>query len=243
MNAVEDQSRPPTPATGESADARPRRPTRARPEAELDPVEREARAAFDEARSGRPAAYGTVVRLYHDRLYNAVYRLVRHHDDAAELTQEAFTRGFEKMGGFRGDSGPYTWLFRIAMNAAVTRIRKGRRRRTGSLDALDADAAGVGGYQIGGGGAGALPDRGVGPADRAEQSEDGRAVLDALGRLDAEYRAILVMRDLEGFDYRQMAEILDLPLGTLKSRLFRARVALRELLQDHFAARRGRDAD
>lgn len=214
-----------------------------------DPVEAEARAAFLEARHGRRSAYGTVVRLYHDRIYNAVHRLVRHHDDAAEVTQEAFAKGFEKLDRFRGDSGPYTWLFRIAMNAAVTRIRRGRRRKTYSLDALDTNA-----------GAGwqtnyrarqddaprpgdSLADGGLSPDEAAELSEDHRAVLDGLGRLDAENRALLVMRDLEGFDYRQMAEILDLPMGTLKSRLFRARTALREQLQDHFELRRRRGAD
>lgn len=211
-----------------------------------DPVEAEARAAFVEARRGRRSAYGTVVHLYHDRIYNAVYRLIGNHDDAAEVTQEAFAKGFEKLDHFRGDSGPYTWLFRIAMNAAVTRIRRGRRRKTYSLDAPDASGGGGGqasyrsGREEGHRPGDNLADAGPSPDEVAELSEDHRAVLDGLGRLDAEYRALLVMRDLEGFDYRQMAEILDMPMGTLKSRLFRARVALREQLQDHFELKRRR---
>ena len=187
-------------------------------------AEAHARAAFDRARNGQPSAFGVVVRHYHPRLYNAVYRLVGDHDDALEVTQDAFAKAFEKLDRFRGDSGPYTWLFRIAANAAISRIRRGKRRKHASLDA-------------GGGAARGLADPSRGPADAAEQSEDHRAVVAALGRLDAEYRTLLVMRDLEGFDYNQMAAMLDLPMGTLKSRLFRARVALREQLQDHFRDR------
>lgn len=192
--------------------------------------------AFERARAGERAAYGVVVRTYQDRLYNAVFRMVNDRDDAAEITQEAFTRGLEKLKDFRGESGPYTWLFRIAMNAAVSRIRRGGRRRTLSLEAL---ASGEGGYATSYGRSVSelLSADTAGPGERLQMSEDHRAVADALRRLDAEYRALLVMRDLEGFDYRQMAEVLGLPLGTLKSRLFRARVALRELLQDHFSRR------
>ena len=214
------------------------------PETAEERQDRQARAAFDAARAGTRSAYGTVVRIYQDRLFNAVLRLVGNADDAAEVTQEAFARGFEKLDDFRGDSGPYTWLFRIAMNAAVSRLRRASRRKTVSLDALDSMG---GGYSTSFGGgssdarrgryADSLEGDGPTPAAAAEQSEDGRAVVEALGRLDAENRALLVMRDLEGFDYKQMAEVLGLPLGTLKSRLFRARVALRELLQDHFEQR------
>ena len=222
-------------AGGTSADRSGGRPVD--PEAEA--LDRLGRAAFDRARQGDRAAYGQVVRVYHDRLYNAVYRLVRHSEDAADLVQDTFAKGFEKLGEFRGDSGPYSWLFRIAVNASMTHLRRGRRRREILKDAAaDPTLSGMTGDGTGwrtGFSAG-----GRDPADATEQSEDQKAVLDALGRLDAEYRALLVMRDLEDFDYKQMAEILDLPLGTLKSRLFRARVALRELLQDHFNATRRR---
>ena len=244
-------------ALNPSFDSRAGRPAPARPgrapanSAEADPAadaqDRLGRDAFEQARAGARGAYGTVVRAYQDRLYNAVFRLVGDHDDAAEVTQEAFARGFEKMDDFRGDSGPYTWLFRIAMNAAVSRLRRASRRKTVSLDALDSMGGGYAtSYRGGSGGesrrgryADSIEGSGPTPADAAEKSEDHRAVVAALGKLDAENRALLVMRDLEGFDYKQMAEVLGLPLGTLKSRLFRARVALREQLQEHFE-RRGR---
>lgn len=191
-----------------------------------------ARKAFELARAGDRGAYGVVVRVYQDRLFNAVFRLVGNREDAAEITQEAFTRGLEKLSEFRGDSGPYTWLFRIAMNAAVSRIRRSSRRRTMSLEALDRPDSGAGSAH--GRFADSISGQETAPSEAAEMSEEHNAVIAALDELDAEHRALLVMRDLEGFDYRQMADVLGLPLGTLKSRLFRARMALRELLEPHF---------
>ena len=203
-------------------------------EARVDPLDQEGRRAFDLARRGDRSAFATVVRVYYDRIFNAVYRLTNHYEDAADLTQDVFARGFEKVGEHRGDSGPYSWLFRIAVNASMTHLRRGRRRREIVREAAgDPTLSGMTGD-----GTGWRTGFHSDPADKTEQNEDQRAVVRAMERLDAEARAIIVMRDLEGFDYEQMATILGLPLGTLKSRLFRARVALREQLQDHFAARR-----
>jgi RNA polymerase sigma-70 factor (ECF subfamily) len=184
--------------------------------------------AFEQARRGERAAYGVVVRAYQHRLYNAVYRMVSNREDAAEITQEAFTRGFEKLSEFRGDSGPYTWLFRIAMNAAVSRIRTASRRKTLSLEGLGASRPGSTPH---GRFSDTISAAQRSPAESLEMSEQHRALMAAMDRLNPEYRALLVMRDLEGFDYRQMADVLGLPLGTLKSRLFRARMALRDLLE------------
>ena len=188
------------------------------------------------AQLGDRGAYGQIVLKYQDRLYNGVLRMVGDADEARELTQEAFTRGLMKLDSFRGDSAPYTWLFRIAVNLAISQLRKVQRRRVFSLDA--APAASSNGRHPQDQAAG-LADR-FGrngtqtPAQQAENHERDSHVLAALGRLDAEYRAVLVMRDIEGFDYQQMADVLGLPLGTLKSRLFRARLALRDELKGYF---------
>lgn len=189
-------------------------------------------ALLRKAQCGDRAAYGQLVLMYQDRLFNAVLRLVGDRDEALELTQEAFTRGLTKLDSFRGDSAPYTWLFRIAVNLAISQLRKVQKHRVFSLD-----RPGNGGASRAHGDdqASNLVDRLAGgvaqPSERAEQRERDEAVLAALGRLDAEYRAVLVMRDIEGFDYQQMADLLDLPLGTLKSRLFRARLGLRDELR------------
>jgi RNA polymerase sigma-70 factor (ECF subfamily) len=191
-------------------------------------------ALLQRAQAGDRGAYGQIVLMYQDRLYNAVVRLVGDREEARELTQEAFTRGLMKLDSFRGDAAPYTWLFRIAVNLAISQLRKVQRQRVFSLDRppsrngrhapADDEAPGLVDRLA--------SDRGEpSPPQRAENRERDETVLAALGRLDAEYRAVLVMRDIEGFDYQQMADVLGLPLGTLKSRLFRARLALRDELK------------
>ena len=192
-------------------------------------------ALLQKAQGGDRGAYGQVVLLYQDRLYNAVLRLVGDREEARELTQDAFMRGLQKIDSFRGDASPYTWLFRIAVNLAISHLRKSHRVRVFSLDR----PAGNNGRYSSDDQASSLVDRIArdhaqqSPAERLEGRERDQAVLSALGRLDAEYRAVLVMRDIEGFDYQQMADILGLPLGTLKSRLFRARMALRDELRGY----------
>jgi RNA polymerase sigma-70 factor, ECF subfamily len=212
--------------------------------AEAPPANREAEL-LRKAQGGDKAAYGELVVLYQDRLFNAVLRLVGDREEARELTQEAFTRGLTKVDSFRGDASPYTWLFRIAVNLAISQLRKVHRHRTFSLSAPGRNGNG----QAGAGGtddqASGLIDRlaekrAVQPHDDLENRETGEQVMAALGRLDAEYRAVLVMRDIEGFDYQQMADVLGLPLGTLKSRLFRARLALRDELEVYFGRRNSR---
>src|SRR5687767_5253841 len=173
---------------------------------------------------GDRSAYGKLVLLYQHRLFNAIVRMVGDHDDARDLAQETFTRGLDKIDSFRGDASPYTWLFRIATNLSISRMRKTQRHRTFSLDA-GKESSGNGGDDQ----ASALLDRisaeradqRVQPDEQLEKRERDEKVFEALGRLDAEYRAVLVMRDIEGFDYQQMADVLGLPLGTLKSRLFK----------------------
>ncbi|MEM6313784.1 MAG: sigma-70 family RNA polymerase sigma factor [Planctomycetota bacterium] len=188
-------------------------------------------ALFDAARAGDRAAFGQLVALYQDRLYNGVLRLVGDRDEARELVQEALLKALQNIGGHRGESGAYTWMFRIAMNLAISRLRKVRRHRTFSLNARSYAGERSGEQSQ----AERLPDdHQPAPGDRIDRRERDALVLAALGRLDVEYRTLIVLRDLEGFDYKQMAALLDLPLGTLKSRLFRARLALREELGPYF---------
>jgi len=224
------------------------------PDESSEPINLAARREVEllrKAQQGDRASYGELVVTYQDRLYNAVLRLVGDFDEARELTQEAFTRGLMKLDSFRGDASPYTWLFRIAVNLSISHLRKVQRHRVFSLDAPPRN--GNGRQRDGGSGddqASSLADRvsrdGSGkaaaalPPDDLERKELHGQVITALGRLDAEYRAVLVMRDIEGFDYQQMADVLGLPLGTLKSRLFRARLALRDELRAYLSADRPR---
>ena len=192
------------------------------------------------AQRGDRGAFGQIVVLYQDRLYNALLRVIGDPEEARELTQETFTRALVKIDSFRGEAGPYTWLFRIGVNLAISQLRKIQRHRTFSLD-RPATAGGANGADNDDQASSLIDrvaqNRGASPADNAETREQHQQVLAALGRLDAEYRAVLVMRDIEGFDYQQMADVLGLPLGTLKSRLFRARLALRDELRPYLEGR------
>lgn len=213
------------------------------------PVDVSADLAIDllrQAQAGDRAAFGQLVVLCQDRLYNAVLRMVGDREEAAELTQETFAKAYEKVAGWRGDAAPYTWLFRIAVNLSIGRLRQSKRRRTFSLDGnTNGHGRGVTGRRDQASG---LVDRlrsdgrrtAPGPVDPARSAEDrerAEQVVAALGRVPPDARAMLVMRDVEGFDYQQIADVLALPLGTVKSRLFRARLALRDELKAYMGAR------
>lgn len=226
----------------DEADVRPPRSSDASIEHSIDPGVARAIDLLKRAQRGDRAAYGQLVVLYQDRVYNAVLRMIGDRDEAAELAQEAFTRGLSNLDSFRGDAAPYTWLFRIAVNLTISRLRKVQRHRTFSLNAPPPGSNGRGSREGGSGDqAAGLIDRvrqqdpGSEPSHALEQRERAEQVVAALGRIDPEYRAVLVMRDVEGFDYQQMADVLGLPLGTLKSRLFRARIALRDELKAYMS--------
>lgn len=159
-------------------------------------------------------AFSELVTRYQDRIYNTVYRMCNNHADALDCCQTAFLKAFEALPRYELRSSFYTWLFRIAVNAAISERRSRRVRAVPALDAATEAA---------------LPAR-----------EEGRAAEDygalhaqvaaALSDLDPDYRAAVVLRDVEGFDYGEIAEILDVPVGTVKSRLHRGRQILRQML-------------
>lgn len=173
-----------------------------------------------ECLAGRTAAFGELVRRYQDRLYNTVYRLVDNAEDAQDVVQDAFLSAYQGLGSFKGEAQFFTWLYRIAVNTAISLKRKQRAvlpLRTGPADESGAE-----------------------PLDRSEDSrpehaleraEQERRIQQALGRLSPEHRAVLILKDMEGEKYETMAEILQVPIGTIRSRLHRARLELRELLR------------
>ncbi len=183
---------------------------------------------LDACRAGQTRAFGSLVVKYQDRLFNAAVRVCGNRDDAAELCQEAFVKAFEKIGSFRGHSKFYTWLFRIVMNLALSRHRRNARVQFTSLSTgTDSDE----------GWANAVTSelaarRERSPADRAIGRETQDRVLAALDSLGPDYRVVVVLRDIEDMDYDHMAKTLSLPVGTVKSRLYRGRCMLKEKLAD-----------
>ena len=172
-----------------SEDRLPAMPPRA--EAIVDPMAQQASRLMRQAQQGDRASFGQIVTLYQDRLYNATLRLVGDVDEARDLTQEAFTRALVKLDEFRGDSQPYTWLFRIAVNLSISQLRKVQRHRVFSIDGRERSNGESSAAER-------MPGRTPQPLASMEKHERDDQVLAALGRLDTEYRAVLVMRDIEG---------------------------------------------
>jgi RNA polymerase sigma-70 factor (ECF subfamily) len=177
-----------------------------------------------EVQAGRTEAYGFLVRKYQDRVFNTCWRICGHLEDARDLTQDAFVKGLENIASFRHQSRFYTWIFRVAVNLALSHRRRSKTRQAASLD----QPRGPDGTQ-----AEALAKRvrdvhGEDPVTTASNGELQGKVVAALQQLEDDYRAVVVLRDIEGFDYAEIGAILDLPTGTVKSRLHRARMALRE---------------
>jgi len=181
---------------------------------------------IEEAKTGHSEAYGELVLKYQDRVYNACWRICGHLDDAHEVTQEAFLTAWERLDTFRAQSGFYTWVFRIAVNLAISRRRKEARQQHASLDQM-AEASGT---QVSELASAASESRRDDPGLQAGDAEAQALVTHALQALDRDHRAIVVLRDMEGMSYHEIGEILDLAPGTVRSRLHRGRMAVRAAL-------------
>jgi RNA polymerase sigma-70 factor (ECF subfamily) len=172
-------------------------------------------------RSGQTEAFGVLVRRYQDRLYPTILRLVGSPEDAQDALQDAFVRAFEKLDQFHGDSSFYTWIYRIAVNFALSRHRKRHHHRLNILH-----PGGIG--QIG------EPvdlSRENDPTFAAERTEREAAIEAALADLGPEHRAVIILKDFDGRRYEEISDLLKIPVGTVRSRLHRARCELRDRLR------------
>jgi RNA polymerase sigma-70 factor (ECF subfamily) len=179
---------------------------------------------IEQTLQGRPAAFGVLVRKYQDRLFNTLAHVLHDAEDAQDVVQDSFIQAFLKLETFQRSSTFYTWLYRIAMNMAATLRR--RKRPVLSVDEIR-DATGR-----------EPVDGGEGPGERLDHQQRQRQVREAISQLSEEYRAVVVLREIEGFCYETIAEILDLPIGTVRSRLHRARLQLRDQLKDVLAVKK-----
>ncbi len=185
-------------------------------------------ALVERCRRGDTAAMERLVLRYQNRLYNVVLKISGNADDAAELTQEAFVKVIESIDKFKGCSSFYTWAFRIAVNLTINHCKRGARLGFGSLEEHIGETES--------GASGTFRDilrdeREPDPAALAESREVQRIVKAALMKLDEGQRAIIVLRDIEGMNYAEIAHVFGVELGTVKSRLSRARANLRDILE------------
>jgi RNA polymerase sigma-70 factor (ECF subfamily) len=191
-----------------------------RPQAEIQFIER--------LKRGDAAAFETLVNERSGEIYGLLYRLTENVEEARDLTQETFLRAFQSIGQFRGESDLRTWIYRIAINQARNRWRWWRRRRREATISIDAP-------EIGGGRLGLVATLKANTVRDPEQdallSERERALKKALVSLRRVYREAVILRDIEGFAYEEIAATLDISVGTVKSRLARGRQELRRKLE------------
>jgi RNA polymerase sigma-70 factor (ECF subfamily) len=183
-------------------------------------------------RAGRTEAFGALVQRYQDRLYPTILRIIGSAEDAKDVLQDTFLRGFEKLDQFQGESSFYTWLYRIAVNLALSSHRRQRIRSMPRASGAYAGAPGEDPADLS-----ADSD----PTSALERAEREEHVVAALDQLCPDHRAVVVLKDFDGHRYEEISALLDIPVGTVRSRLHRARCELRvrlsSLIDDEQAAR------
>jgi RNA polymerase sigma-70 factor (ECF subfamily) len=173
-------------------------------------------------RAGQTEAFGVLVRRYQDRLYPSILRLMGSPEDAQDVLQDAFVRAFQKLDQFQGESSFYTWMYRIAVNTALSEQRKHRDRGNNPrLEPVTLRLA-------------------VEPADDSPETDPALAlerlerellVQSALNELGPDHRAVVVLKDFDGRRYEEISALLKIPIGTVRSRLHRARMELADRLR------------
>jgi RNA polymerase sigma-70 factor (ECF subfamily) len=183
---------------------------------------------LERLRAGEAAAFNRLVEERHGDIYALLYRLTEDPEEARDLAQETFLQAFRHLSSFRGDADLRTWLYRIAVNQARNRWRWWKRRRRDRTVSLDAPVSDEFDAPLS---AGLRGDPGLDPERQALAREREVALHAALQTLSRPYREVIVLRDIEGLSYEEVAATLDLNVGTVKSRLNRGRTELRRRLE------------
>lgn len=185
----------------------------------------EDRTLVQQSVKGSREAFSELVEKYYKKIYNLAYRYVGDSEEANDLAQEIFTAAFQNLKKFRGDAKFSTWLFQIATNRGKNRFKYLKRRgyfasRGPSESDDDRDS-----------GPKPVPDHSTNPETMLASKQLQKIVQDAINELDPDHKEIVILRDIEGFSYEEIAQILNLPEGTTKSRLHRARMVVKEKLK------------
>jgi len=203
-------------------------------------TETEESALIADLKAGSEEAFSLLIAQYHQPLYSLISRSINDPSDAADITQEVFLKVFRSIRSFHGDSSLRTWLYRIALREASNQRRwwSRHKRQEITIDSSASETQDESESSL----AAVLADKGSDPFDHAVQNELRVRVEAALREIPEAFRTVVVLREIEGFSYEEIAEILNVNLGTVKSRLTRGRTALRLLLTDSEAPWANRSA-
>lgn len=171
---------------------------------------------------GEALAYRGLVEKYQARVYSMVYGMLRNREDARDITQEAFVKAYRNLDSFRLESSFYTWIYRIAMNLAIDFTRKRKRREANGFDENIATRDADGDI--------AEAHHEDGPGRALERKRLLQKIMDAMQQLPEDQREVILLRELEGLQYKEISELMEIPEGTVMSRLFYARKKLQKIL-------------
>ncbi len=178
---------------------------------------------LEKAKNGDEDAFGEIVRVYHNRVYSVAYRYVQNAEDAADMAQQAWVRAWNKLSSFQGRASFFTWMYRVVASVCLDHLRKKKRLAEQAIPDGDEPLPAVG--TVSAPSANSQPDREL---ERSEIRERFRA---ALGELSPEHRVAIMMREVDGRSYEEIAKIMNCRKGTVMSRIFYARRKLQEMMQ------------
>jgi RNA polymerase sigma-70 factor (ECF subfamily) len=213
------------PARGKPADSPAGSPNPApQPEPQLEPET----SLVRKAREGSMEAYEDLVKRYQERVYATVYNMTSNHEDANDLTQEAFIKGFRALKSFKGGSSFYTWVYRIAVNKTINFLKQRKNKTQMSLDDLDFHAEHD-------------PDLVALISDKTPRREAGLSELqeklnEAMQKLSEPHRLVIALHDVQGLSHEEIAKIMDCNIGTVRSRLFYARQQMQAYLSEYLSS-------
>jgi RNA polymerase sigma-70 factor, ECF subfamily len=173
------------------------------------------------AQKGDMAAFEELVARHRDKLYARAFSMMRNEDEAVDLSQEAWVKGWQRINQFHGDSSFATWMTRITINLCLDQLRKQKRHRTESIELMNEESGGVERQ---------MPVVTVNPTEGLERSELRQRIDAALARLSYEHRTVLVLHEFEDLEYKEIAKRMECSIGTVMSRLFYARRKMAVLL-------------
>jgi RNA polymerase sigma-70 factor, ECF subfamily len=182
-------------------------------------------ALVQSCQNGDSHAFELLVNRYEKQMFNIAFRMTGSYEDTCEIVQEAFLSAYRSIRKYRGEAKFSTWMYGITINQTKSRLKEMRNRTLHeelTIDDPPGEESRSPGKQIASGE--------IGVAEQVEQKEINEKVQECINALDDEHREVLVLRDIQGFSYEEMAEMLKLPDGTVKSRLFRARLLLKDSL-------------